>query len=129
MDEEQLARFYESRRDDTSLWEEKPSKANVRRGGSVVFSIRLDPHELALLREKAQQRHTTVSQLVRRAAITEATKDFSTDVLALVMGPIPEYRPLPVYTATLGLETGPFPNLILEPNTARQPTVVLFPSH
>jgi len=127
MDEKQLARFYESRRDDTSLWEEKPSKANVRRGGSVVFSIRLDPRELALLREKAQQRHTTVSQLVRRAAITEATKDFSTDVLATVMGP--EHRPLPVCTATFGLETGPFPDWILQPNTARRPTVVLLPSH
>jgi hypothetical protein len=129
MDEKELATFYENRRDDASLWEETPTPANVRHGGTVVFSVRFDPHELALLREKAQQRHTTVSQLVRRAAIAEATKDFSTDVLALAMGPIREYRSLPVYTATFGLETGPFRNLILEPNTARQPTVVLLPSH
>jgi hypothetical protein len=127
MDEKELARFYENRRDDASLWEERPTPANVRHGGTVVFSVRFDPRELTLLREKAQERHTTVSELVRRAAITEATKEPSADVLVLVMGPIPEYRPLPLYTAVFGLETGPFSNLTFEPSTAREPKVPLFP--
>lgn len=126
MDDKELARFYENGRDDTSLWEERPSKANVRRGGTVVFSVRFDPGELTLLREKAEERGTTVSDLVRRAAIKEATEASSAGMVVVVMGRIPEHRHLPVYTAMLGCETSPFGNLTLESPTVREANV-LFP--
>jgi len=72
MNEDELAEFFERRRGDTSLWSEKPVKANVRRGGSVVFSVRFSPEELLLLRDRAQEAGTTISRLIRSAALEAA---------------------------------------------------------
>ncbi len=72
MNEKELAEYYEKRRGDTSLWSEKPTKANVRRGGSVVFSIRLKPQELQLLRRRAEEEGRTISELIRWGALQAA---------------------------------------------------------
>ena len=72
MNEDELAEFFERRRGDTSLWSEKPVKANVRRGGSVVFSVRFSPEELLLLRDRAREAGITISGLIRSAALEAA---------------------------------------------------------
>jgi hypothetical protein len=72
MNEEQLAEFFERRRGDTSHWSDLPVKANIRRRGSVVFSVRFSPEELLLLRDLAREIGTTISGLIRSAAL-EAT--------------------------------------------------------
>lgn len=69
MNEEELAQWFEKRRGDTSLWSDAPAKANVRRGGSVVFSVRFSPEELLLLRGRAEEWGTTISQLIRSASL------------------------------------------------------------
>jgi len=129
MDEKELATFYEKRRDDASLWEETPTPANVRHGGTVVFSVRFDPHELTLLREKARERGTTVSELVRRAAIREVTNTYSVHVQVWLLGPIPTYGQLPAYTAVLGRETSPLRALTFEASTAREANVAIVAPH
>jgi hypothetical protein len=72
MREQELAEYYEKRKGDTSLWADKPTKANVRRGGSVVFSIRLSRQELAQLRERAEKEGKTVSEVIRWGALRAA---------------------------------------------------------
>lgn len=77
MNEEELARWFDSRRGDTSNWSATPVKATVRRGGTVVFSLRFSPEELELLRQRAEQAGTTISELIRSAAFErqgEATR-------------------------------------------------------
>ena len=69
---DETAEFYESRRGDMSLWSKEPSKADVTRGGSIVFSLRFNKDELALLRERAAVAGVTISQFIRRAAIRDA---------------------------------------------------------
>lgn len=71
MNEREMADYYERRKGDVSLWEDKPSKAKVRRG-TVVFCIRLAKEELELLQQRAQERGTTVSGFIRRAALDKA---------------------------------------------------------
>ena len=129
MDEKELATFYENRRDDPSLWEERPTPANVRHRGTVVFSVRFDPHELTLLREKARERGTTVSELVRRAAIREVTNTSSVHVQVSLLGPIPTHGQPPAYTAVLGRETSPLRAFTFEPSTAREPNLALVAPH
>lgn len=104
MEEKELARFHESRRDDMSLWAEKPSKANVRRGGTVIFSVRFDPEELVFLRQKAEETGMTVSELVRRGAMREANRETYTTVN--IVGTIPKPTNLP-YVFVPGVETSP----------------------
>jgi hypothetical protein len=72
MSGEQLAEFFERRRGDTSHWSDVPVKAEVRRRGSVVFSVRFSPEELLLLRDRAQEAGTTISALIRSAAVEAA---------------------------------------------------------
>lgn len=73
MTEAELAKFYEERKGDVSLWERKPAKIRVRRGGpSTVFSLRLAPEELELLFRRAEERGETVSEFIRGAAMKEA---------------------------------------------------------
>jgi hypothetical protein len=74
MNEEELAQWFEKRRGDTSLWSEAPVKANVGRGGSVVFSVRFSPDELVLLRRRAQEWGTTISDLIRSGALQAAER-------------------------------------------------------
>lgn len=69
MNEKELAQWFERRRGDTSLWSETPAKADVRRGGTTVFSVRFSPEELDALRERAEQWGTTISGLIRSAAL------------------------------------------------------------
>jgi hypothetical protein len=75
MTEEELALFYESRKGDLSLWQSKPAKIRVRRGGpSTVFSLRLAPEELEALFRAAQAQQITLSEFIRRASMKEATE-------------------------------------------------------
>jgi len=74
MTEEELARYYEERKEDLSQWETKPRKIRVRRGGpSTVFSIRFAPEELKLIQDVAESREVTISDFIRRSALEAAT--------------------------------------------------------
>lgn len=75
MGDNETAEFFEQRRGDMSLWEKEPSKADVRKGTSVVFSFRLTTDELRGLREAAKQRGVNVSELIRSAALREIEED------------------------------------------------------
>ncbi len=73
MTEKELAQFYEERKDDESLWEKKPAKIRVRRGGpSTVFSLRLAPEELEELSKVAEANGVNLSDFIRSAALKEA---------------------------------------------------------
>ncbi|MBI2862492.1 MAG: ribbon-helix-helix protein, CopG family [Chloroflexi bacterium] len=65
--EEVLAEYFEQRRGKTSFWAKRPSRAKVRKGGTVIFSMRLALEELELLRAQAAAQGVTVSELIRRA--------------------------------------------------------------
>jgi hypothetical protein len=73
MTEEELARFYEERRGDVSLWD-KARRIRVRRGSpSTVFTLRLAPEELERLYRAAEKEAETMSEFVRRAALDRAS--------------------------------------------------------
>ena len=74
MNEEALARFYEERKGDLSLWQKKPRQIRLRRGDgpSTMFSLRMTGEELSKIALAAQKRGTTVSDFIRRAALKEA---------------------------------------------------------
>jgi hypothetical protein len=73
MNEEELARFYEERRGDVSLWD-KSRRIRVRRGSpSTVVTMRLAPEELELLYRAAKAEGETMSEFIRRAATDRAT--------------------------------------------------------
>jgi hypothetical protein len=68
--EEELARFYEERRGDTSLWEKKPRRIRASRGGaSTVLTLRLAPEELQQLFEAAARQDETLSDFIRKGAL------------------------------------------------------------
>ena len=68
MTDEELARYYEERRDDDSLWSEKPVPVKVRKDVGTLFSLRLPAEELEMLRQEADKKGTTVSALLRDGA-------------------------------------------------------------
>ena len=71
--DEELARYFESRKDDLSQWEEKPRRMRFRRGNaSTVFSIRLTEDELKSVQEAAARMNITVSGFIRDAALKSA---------------------------------------------------------
>ena len=78
MQERDLAKYYDERRGDLSLWSEKPAKAKVRRSGGVVFSLRFSKDELELLQARADAEGIPVSQFIRRSALEAATRGAST---------------------------------------------------
>ena len=67
--EAQLVGFFEARRGDLSLWSGKPSKANIKPGGSTVFSVRFSRLELDFLRQRAEAQGVTMSELIRRSVL------------------------------------------------------------
>jgi len=72
MNEEELARFYEQRRGDVSLWD-KSRRIRVRRGSpSTVFTLRLAPEELEQLSRVAEMQGETMSEFIRKGAIDRA---------------------------------------------------------
>ena len=74
MTEQELARFYEERQGDMSLWEKKPRRIRARRGGpSTVFTLRLAPEELEQLFEAAAHQDETLSDFIRKGALERAT--------------------------------------------------------
>ncbi len=75
MNERELASYFEARRGDTSTWSATPIKATVRRGDSVVFSLRLRPEELEALRTIAEQFDITVSDLIRSSVADMLVED------------------------------------------------------
>jgi hypothetical protein len=72
INEEETREYFESRRGDMSEWSAEPSRANVRRGGSVVFSLRFGRDQLELLRQRAEASGATISEFIRRAALRDA---------------------------------------------------------
>ena len=122
MNENEQARFYDERRGDVSLWAAKPSKANVRRGGTVVFSLRFDRQELAFLRDKADAEGTTVSDLIRRAAMKEALGE--TLPIVEIVGPIPGGGES-TFTLDLDTVTSPMTSRRSGPVTVSATTAVL----
>ena len=73
MNEEELARFYEERQGDTSLWQKKPRRIRARRGSaSTVFTLRLAPEELQQLFEAAARQDETLSDFIRKGALERA---------------------------------------------------------
>jgi uncharacterized protein (DUF1778 family) len=74
MTEEELAGFYQSRRGDLSLWEEKPLKLRSRRssGPTTSFAVRLTPDELEELQAAAKQQGTTLSDFIRTTSLAVA---------------------------------------------------------
>jgi len=123
MDEKKLARSYETRRDDTSSWETEPTKANVRHTGTVVFSVRFSPEELAFIRDKAEEKGITVSELIRGAAIREVTTALSTNVLVSFEELVPGYD-----FVAMGGETSPPPPCAPSPEPARAIELLLLAS-
>ncbi len=72
-EEEKLAKLYEEHAGDLSLWETKPRKIRIRRGGpSHTFSVRFAPEEMELLQSAADERGVTISELIREAALSAA---------------------------------------------------------
>jgi hypothetical protein len=73
MTEAELARFYEDRRGDMSLWD-KTRRIRVRRGSpSTVFTLRLAPEELEELYRASAIQGETMSEFIRRGALDRAT--------------------------------------------------------
>ena len=71
MTEEELIKFHDDHKGDLSLWESKPVAAQVKKG-SVVFSLRFSPDELALLRVRSEAEGVSVGEFIRRAALRDA---------------------------------------------------------
>lgn len=65
-----LALSLEKRRGKMSTWSKTPSKAKVRRGAGVGFSIRFSPEELEQLRRQAGEQGVTLSEYIRQAALS-----------------------------------------------------------
>ena len=94
--EEEPARYFDEHRGDVSLWEEKPAKIRVRRGGaSVVFSVRFSKEELAQLQETAGRRGVTISELIRTAALASVggheSEQFSASEAASYLRQVADY--------------------------------------
>ena len=69
MNEEELAKYFEDRKDDPSIWEAKGRRIRARRGPSTVFQMRIAPEELE---EIARAAGGNVSEFVRTAALEKA---------------------------------------------------------
>jgi hypothetical protein len=73
MNETELAHFYEANRGNTDLWQSKPRKIRVRRGGpSTIFTLRLAPEELEQLYKVAAKQGETLSDFIRKGALDRA---------------------------------------------------------
>lgn len=76
---QELAENIERNRDNTEGWDSGPSQATVRKGSTVVFSLRLSADELEVLRDRAATRQITVSEVIRDAVFANAISvSFST---------------------------------------------------
>ena len=79
--DKELAAFFEKHAGDMSLWETKPKRIRVRRGGpSHTFSIRFAPDEIELLEKAAEERGITISELIRSAAMASVTDEHTATV-------------------------------------------------
>jgi len=68
MNEEELARFFEERRGDATLWD-KARRIRVRRGSpSTVFTVRLAPEEFEQFYRAAAFYGETMSEFLRKGA-------------------------------------------------------------
>jgi hypothetical protein len=68
--DEELARFFEGRRDDLSGWE--PAKIQAPGSVTTAFSIRLDADELQMVQDCAARNGSTVSGFIRKAVLAAA---------------------------------------------------------
>jgi len=72
-DERERTAHYETHMDDPEEWDEpEPLPAKPRRRLASMFSVRLAPQELALVRAAAEERGLSVSAYLRMAALKEA---------------------------------------------------------
>jgi hypothetical protein len=73
MTEEELARFYEERKGDLSLWAKDAAAIRRRRGGpSTVFAVRFTPRNWNPCKRRRNV-GTTTSDFIRTAALQAAT--------------------------------------------------------
>jgi hypothetical protein len=74
LNERDLARYFEERKDDETIWQKKGRKIRPRRGQgpSTVFTLRLAPEELTALLAAANARNVSLTEFIRTAALTEA---------------------------------------------------------
>jgi hypothetical protein len=77
--DQELIEEIERNQDATEGWDSGPIRATVRRGSTVVFSLRLSADELEVLRDRAVTRNMTVSDVIREAVFSNAISvSFST---------------------------------------------------
>src|SRR5437764_2803255 len=70
-DERERTTYYEAHKDDPDEWG-TPLSPKPRRRLASMFSVRLAPQELALVRSAAEERGLSVSSFLRMAALKEA---------------------------------------------------------
>ncbi len=64
-----MARYFDERQGDLSLWADKPTPSKVRKGGTIIISLRISNGELELLQSRAQEEGLSLSGLIRRTAL------------------------------------------------------------
>lgn len=104
MEERELAKYFDERRGDVSLWADRPAKAQVRKGSTVVFSVRFAREDLELVQERAQAEGLTVSEFIRRSALRAAESGTSSSTAVRVLecvSPGPDF--FAVYRPTVGV--------------------------
>lgn len=69
MAERDMARYFDERQGDLSLWADKPTPSKVRKGGTIIISLRISKGELELLQSRAQEEGLSLSGLIRRTAL------------------------------------------------------------
>jgi hypothetical protein len=69
--ESELARYFEDRKDDDTIWQLKGRKIRARRGPSTLFQMRIAPEELE---EIAAAAGGNISEFVRTAALEKARR-------------------------------------------------------
>jgi hypothetical protein len=83
VNEQDLIRYFEERRGDTTNWSQKPVVTDVPKMASVVFSLRLPAQELDDLRQRAEADGTTVSDLIRWAVSSSINRPQRNPTLTL----------------------------------------------
>jgi hypothetical protein len=79
LNEEELRRYYESRKGDVSTWAKKPRQLRRKpgEGPTTTFAVRLTPAELRELQTAAEKRDVSLSEFIRSASLGEARLDTS----------------------------------------------------
>jgi hypothetical protein len=92
-DEQQLAEFFESHRDDPSLWEDTPSDVTVPTDGRDRFIISFDKQEVQHLVEAAEGEGVDIIQFIRNASLQQASKKLQRISRIRRQSPLPKDAP------------------------------------